>query len=141
MGDLFDGHAGAITAGKPHGRPARAPVDEVFAAGGPLRDPYHEVGSVIARMSAEDVAARSTRLARAFMDQGVTFDLAGEERPFPLDVLPRSLSDHEWHWWELDPTNSAEVGPGTSRWRGDAITPKFLHSGACTPAATTSRQR
>jgi uncharacterized circularly permuted ATP-grasp superfamily protein len=30
------------------------------------------------------------------MDQGVTFDLDGEERPFPLDVMPRILTATQW---------------------------------------------
>ena len=30
------------------------------------------------------------------MDQGVTFDLDGEERPFPLDVVPRIFTAEEW---------------------------------------------
>jgi uncharacterized circularly permuted ATP-grasp superfamily protein len=30
------------------------------------------------------------------MDQGVTFDLDGEERPFPLDVVPRIFTESEW---------------------------------------------
>ena len=52
--------------------------------------------SVVAEMSSEDLAARALRLARAFMDQGVTFDLDGEERPFPLDVVPRIFTTKEW---------------------------------------------
>ncbi len=47
-------------------------------------------------MGPEDVSARASRLARAFMDQGVTFDLDGEERPFPLDVAPRIFTGTEW---------------------------------------------
>ena len=47
-------------------------------------------------MSPDDVAARASRLARAFMDQGVTFDLDGEERPFPLDIVPRVFTEAEW---------------------------------------------
>ena len=47
-------------------------------------------------MGPEDVSARGSRLARAFMDQGVTFDLDGEERPFPLDVVPRIFTGAEW---------------------------------------------
>ena len=26
-------------------------------------------------------------MARTFLDRGVTFDFAGEERPFPLDIV------------------------------------------------------
>ena len=90
VGDLFDGY-GLRDAG-PLGRA----VDEVFERGGNTRAPYEEVVSVVSQMSPEDVSARAGRLARAFMDQGVTFDLDGEERPFPLDVVPRVFADREW---------------------------------------------
>ena len=58
--------------------------------------PYAAVASSLAQMGPDDVSARASRLARAFMDQGVTFDLDGEERPFPLDVVPRIFTAAEW---------------------------------------------
>ena len=63
---------------------------------GATREPYAGVASSLAQMGPEDVSARASRLARAFMDQGVTFDLDGEERPFPLDVVPRIFTAAEW---------------------------------------------
>jgi len=30
----------------------------------------------------------SEALGRAFIDQGITFSLSGQERPFPLDLVP-----------------------------------------------------
>ncbi len=54
------------------------------------------MASSLAQMGPEDVSARASRVARAFMDQGVTFDLDGEERPFPLDVVPRIFTAAEW---------------------------------------------
>jgi uncharacterized circularly permuted ATP-grasp superfamily protein len=90
VGDLFDGY-GATDAG-----PLTQALDEVFEPDGTPRSQYREVAAVLSEMSAEDVAARAARLARAFMDQGVTFDLDGEERPFPLDVVPRIFSQAEW---------------------------------------------
>ncbi len=47
-------------------------------------------------LSADDLANRSAALSRAFRDQGITFSLSGEERPFPLDLVPRVLPAHEW---------------------------------------------
>ena len=35
-------------------------------------------------------------LGRAFIDQGITFSLSGQERPFPLDLVPRVISAAEW---------------------------------------------
>ncbi len=40
--------------------------------------------------------ARSEALGRAFIDQGITFSLSGQERPFPLDLVPRVISAAEW---------------------------------------------
>jgi hypothetical protein len=36
----------------------------------------------------------------AFSDQGITFSLSGQERPFPLDLVPRVMSSPrspDWH--------------------------------------------
>ena len=63
---------------------------------GRTREPYAGVATSLAQMGPDDVSARASRLARAFMDQGVTFDLDGEERPFPLDVAPRIFTASEW---------------------------------------------
>ena len=90
MGDLFDGY----------GVSARGLTEEAFDEMlGPRRygpRAYAAVAASLAQMGPDDVSARATRLARAFMDQGVTFDLDGEERPFPLDVVPRIFTAEEW---------------------------------------------
>ncbi|MGP0032456.1 MAG: circularly permuted type 2 ATP-grasp protein [Acidimicrobiales bacterium] len=90
MGDLFDGY-GAGARGL-----TEAAFDEMAGRGGEARSPYAGVISSLSQMGPEDVSARGSRLARAFMDQGVTFDLDGEERPFPLDVVPRIFTAAEW---------------------------------------------
>ena len=90
VGDLFDGY----------GMSARGLTEEAFDEmldrSGTARVPYAAVAASLAQMGPDDVSARATRLARAFMDQGVTFDLDGEERPFPLDVVPRIFTAEEW---------------------------------------------
>jgi len=90
VGDLFDGY-GEETSG-----PLGGAFDEVVGGDGSTRAPYLDVVSVLSQMSPDEIAARTNRLARAFMDQGVTFDLDGEERPFPLDIVPRIFSSREW---------------------------------------------
>ena len=90
VGDLFDGY-GETARGL-----TEAAFDEMVGLGGATRSPYAGVASSLSQMGPEDVSARATRLARAFMDQGVTFDLDGEERPFPLDVVPRIFTAGEW---------------------------------------------
>jgi uncharacterized circularly permuted ATP-grasp superfamily protein len=90
VGDLFDGY-GESARGL-----TKAAFDEMVGHSGATRPPYAGVTSSLSQMGPEDVSARATRLARAFMDQGVTFDLDGEERPFPLDVVPRIFTAGEW---------------------------------------------
>ncbi len=90
VGDLFDRY-GAAAKGL-----TEAAFDEMVGRDGEARMPYVAVASSLAQMGPEDVSARASRLARAFMDQGVTFDLDGEERPFPLDVVPRIFTAAEW---------------------------------------------
>lgn len=90
MGDLFDGYAESA-----HGL-AEAAFDEMVDTEGKVRLPYGGVAASLAQMGPEDMSSRAARLARAFMDQGVTFDLDGEERPFPLDVVPRIFTGEEW---------------------------------------------
>ena len=93
MGDIFDGYAPA--SGSRTG-PLRAAYDEVVDPTGTLRAQYEEVAGALSAMSAGDVSTRADRLADAFRHQGVTFDLDGEERPFPLDVMPRLFTAREW---------------------------------------------
>ncbi len=90
VGDLFDGY-GTSARGL-----TEAAFDEMVGRDGSARAPYAAVASSLAQMGPEDVSSRASRLARAFMDQGVTFDLDGEERPFPLDVVPRIFTSGEW---------------------------------------------
>ncbi len=84
MGDLFDGY-----------RQGSA-WDEVFAAPGQPHEAARGLHDALSQLSAGDLASRSTALARAFRDQGITFSLSGEERPFPLDLVPRIIPADEW---------------------------------------------
>jgi uncharacterized circularly permuted ATP-grasp superfamily protein len=42
------------------------------------------------------VQSRADVLASTYVDQGVTFDIGGEERSFPLDIMPRLVQPDEW---------------------------------------------
>ena len=84
MADLFDGY------------PPAAAWDEMFDRSGHVRSASTLVHQALARMSAGEIGGRADRLARTYINQGVTFDFAGEERPFPLDVAPRVLDGAEW---------------------------------------------
>ncbi|QTE28491.1 circularly permuted type 2 ATP-grasp protein [Pengzhenrongella sicca] len=84
MADLFDGY------------PQAAAWDEMFDRSGQVRAAYRHVHQALVQMSATELGGRAERLARSYVNQGVTFDFAGEERPFPLDVAPRVIGGDEW---------------------------------------------
>jgi uncharacterized circularly permuted ATP-grasp superfamily protein len=71
--------------------------DEMFDAQGNVRGPYKGIHSELAPADVSDLKARAEALARAFIDQGITFSLSGQERPFPLDLVPRVISASEWN--------------------------------------------
>lgn len=71
--------------------------DEMFDSGGGLRAPYKGIHKALAPSNAAELEARSDALGRAFVDQGITFSLSGQERPFPLDLVPRVIAAAEWN--------------------------------------------
>ena len=73
-----------------------AAYDEMFDAQGAVRGLYKGVFAELAPSDTDELAARSEALGRAFTDQGITFSLSGQERPFPLDLVPRVISAAEW---------------------------------------------
>ncbi|QAY63067.1 circularly permuted type 2 ATP-grasp protein [Xylanimonas allomyrinae] len=84
MADLFDDYA------------LGAAYDEMLDRDRGVRPRYAPVHGTLASLTASEVAARADALARSYLAQGVTFDFAGEERPFPLDVVPRVVEPAEW---------------------------------------------
>ncbi len=84
MADVFDQYAMA------------AAWDEMFARPGEPRAAYRSLFATLQPLSVADLRSRADQLARVFTDRGVTFAYAGEERPFPLDLIPRILDAAEW---------------------------------------------
>jgi uncharacterized circularly permuted ATP-grasp superfamily protein len=70
--------------------------DEMFPSLGMPRPPYESLYATLQPLSSSELRVRADALTRAFLDQGVTFALKGEERPFPLDVVPRVIAADEW---------------------------------------------
>ncbi|WP_343601515.1 circularly permuted type 2 ATP-grasp protein [Mycobacterium sp.] len=70
--------------------------DEMFDGQGNVRGPYKGIYAELAPSDASELQARAEALGRAFIDQGITFSLSGQERPFPLDLVPRVISAAEW---------------------------------------------
>ncbi|APF40158.1 circularly permuted type 2 ATP-grasp protein [Neomicrococcus aestuarii] len=88
MADLFEGYPAA------QGRSAA--WDEMFDRDHSVRPAYSHVAAALRELGPDDVAARADSMARTFLDRGVTFDFAGEERPFPLDLVPRIIPATDW---------------------------------------------
>ncbi len=78
------------------GYPRGAAWDEVIDDTGAVRPSYRHVHQALAQMSEAELRARAESLARGYLTQGVTFDIGGEERPFPIDVAPRVVTEAEW---------------------------------------------
>lgn len=70
--------------------------DEMFDTDGKTRTPYKGIHTALEPSSSADLDGRSDALGRAFVDQGITFSLSGQERPFPLDQVPRVIAAGEW---------------------------------------------
>ncbi|GAB3480665.1 circularly permuted type 2 ATP-grasp protein [Amycolatopsis cihanbeyliensis] len=77
-------------------RPYPGAYDEMFAPDGTVRTPYRALYESISALAANDLDARAEALDRAMVDQGITFSLSGQERPFPLDLVPRVVAAAEW---------------------------------------------
>ncbi len=84
MGDLFEGYLGG---------PA---WDEMFEGPSRPRPAYAQLYEALQALSPADFDARCSVRDRSFRDQGITFSLSGEERPFPLDLVPRLIAAAEW---------------------------------------------
>ncbi len=70
--------------------------DEMIASDGETRAPYQALHDSLLRAGSGELRAGVDALARAYLNQGVTFDIGGEERPFPLDIVPRVIDDESW---------------------------------------------
>jgi uncharacterized circularly permuted ATP-grasp superfamily protein len=84
MADVFDQYAMADA------------WDEMFERPGQPRPAYQSLFATLQPLSMADLRSRAEQLGRVFTDRGVTFAYAGEERPFPLDLIPRILDAVEW---------------------------------------------
>ncbi|KUL39557.1 circularly permuted type 2 ATP-grasp protein [Actinoplanes awajinensis] len=75
--------------------------DEMFAELGVPRASYEALHATLQPLSSAELGVRAEVLARAFLDQGITFALKGVERPFPLDIVPRIIAAAEWRGVEV----------------------------------------
>lgn len=85
MADIFDAYSLGAQA-----------WDEMFERPGVPRPQYQSLFAALQPLGVDELRSRAGQLARMFTDRGVTFDYAGEERPFPLDLIPRVIDAAEW---------------------------------------------
>ena len=69
--------------------------DEMFD-GESLRPPYRRLRHSLRELTTPEIVSRVEALQASYLDQGVTFDIGGEERAFPLDILPRVIEMDTW---------------------------------------------
>ena len=73
-----------------------AVFDEMLGDDGTPRPGLAHVADVLHSLGPEGLAERA-RLRDAYLDRlGITFSLAGRERPLPLDLVPRVISADQW---------------------------------------------
>src|SRR5450432_2449960 len=96
MGDLFYGYGSVVRRSAPRRGKAAGPFDEMFESKAVARKSYKEIYAALAQMTQEELRGRTDALGASYLAQGVTFDFAGEERPFPLDAVPRVIAQDEW---------------------------------------------
>ena len=85
VGDLLDGYRLGVG------------WDEMLESSDQPRAHYRTLFEQIQTLSRVDLDERCGMRDRVFADRGVTFAFSGEdERPFPLDLVPRIISAVEW---------------------------------------------
>jgi uncharacterized circularly permuted ATP-grasp superfamily protein len=70
--------------------------DEMIDTEGTVRPSYRAVYSSLERITPVDLRTMAESLANNYTRAGVTFDIGGVERPFPLDLVPRVIAAGEW---------------------------------------------
>ena len=74
-----------------------AAYDEMIDSEGEVRPAYTAVHSTLGRAQPSELRTIAESLANNYFQAGVTFDVGGVERPFPLDLVPRVIAAEEWH--------------------------------------------
>jgi len=81
-------------------RPPTGTFDEMVARDGRVRTHYHRIHELWDGLSAEQKQERRRAVDLAFLRQGITFNVygddAGSERIFPFDLMPRVVPAEEW---------------------------------------------
>ena len=73
-----------------------AAYDEMIDGTGQVRSPYTELHNALGRAQPAELRSIAETLSNNYFQAGVTFDVGGVERPFPLDLVPRVIAAEEW---------------------------------------------
>jgi uncharacterized circularly permuted ATP-grasp superfamily protein len=66
------------------------------APGGEIRETHRRLYAALSALGHDGLRERA-HLRDAYLDrQGITFSLSGQERPLPLDLVPRIITAEEW---------------------------------------------
>lgn len=79
-----------------HDYPVGSAYDEMIDSHGRPRPYSYDLYNVLSSLSPVEFEERCMERDRSFLDRGITFSLSGEERPFPLDPIPRIIAESEW---------------------------------------------
>jgi carboxylate-amine ligase len=71
--------------------------DEAIGAGSVPRPAYRDIVEAVRGLPPEEVVRREQARDAWLAASGMTFRVDGEERPFPVDLVPRVINRHEWH--------------------------------------------
>jgi uncharacterized circularly permuted ATP-grasp superfamily protein len=79
--------------------------DELISSPGHARQSARALVSYLGKLKAEDIAARKHAAELAITAMGITFtvysDAGNIDRDWPFDIIPRTISAHEWQRTEL----------------------------------------
>ena len=70
--------------------------DEMVDPDGTVRPSYRAVVASLQQSTPAELKLIAESLASNYTQAGVTFDVGGVERPFPLDLVPRVIAGAEW---------------------------------------------
>jgi uncharacterized circularly permuted ATP-grasp superfamily protein len=70
--------------------------DEMIDVEGSVRPSYQAIYTTLRRTTPAELHSIAESLAKNYTRAGVTFDIGGVERPFPLDLVPRVIAAPEW---------------------------------------------
>ena len=98
-----------------------------------VRENYATVHESFEKMGADEIRLRADSLTSSYLEQGVTFGVAGEERPFPLDIVPRLIEADDW---QLVERGVRQLVLALERFLADAYGPGELFADGVVPRAT-----